>query len=381
MEFKIMRYLRRLLPGGVLLLACVALLSTDSDADRLFAQDKKEEMKKDGSDEYEIVPIETADKLRLSAHWYRSPLGKSSDSVMILHGYGSSSLDKPEWAALATQLKEKGFSTLVVDLRGHGKSTTNRTIGDAKIFSDSNLFPFNRMAGVKVSVPSSIKGLNYKQFTPGYFAHLINDIAAVRFFFDIRNDSGECNSGRIHIIAERDMGSLALGWITSEFKRNGVYPATSVDNPPPLRAGTDIVSATFVSMRDNSSAKAIWAKNFTDADIFTPIKEKISMLFVNAADDKTAEGIRMAFYQMWKIKSGSKDDPNLNKFSIQVAQAPKLTGVDLLSEKFDAAGAVVKFLASTRDKERRVITGNDPRTRNAGNNSVQVIPLRDYGIK
>ncbi|MHB8798244.1 MAG: alpha/beta hydrolase [Thermoanaerobaculia bacterium] len=65
------------------------------------------------------VTFPTADGVRLHATWKPSPAGAGAPAVLLVHAF---SRERRDLAELADELGARGFSTLAVDLRGHGES-------------------------------------------------------------------------------------------------------------------------------------------------------------------------------------------------------------------------------------------------------------------
>ncbi|MFA6603490.1 MAG: alpha/beta fold hydrolase [Patescibacteria group bacterium] len=82
----------------------------------------------------EIV-IETSDGILLSGSYSAGPLG--GPAALLLHMMPAT---KESWAEFAAVLAARGFSTLAIDLRGHGRSTRGadgRKL-DYKLFEDTD---------------------------------------------------------------------------------------------------------------------------------------------------------------------------------------------------------------------------------------------------
>ena len=69
-------------------------------------------------DPYEVT-FPSSDGVKLVATWKPSPAGASAPAVLLLHAF---SRERRELADLADELASRGFSTLALDLRGHGES-------------------------------------------------------------------------------------------------------------------------------------------------------------------------------------------------------------------------------------------------------------------
>ena len=65
------------------------------------------------------VTFPTEDGVLLHATWKPSPAGAAAPAVLLVHAF---SRERRDLAVLADELLARGFSTLAVDLRGHGES-------------------------------------------------------------------------------------------------------------------------------------------------------------------------------------------------------------------------------------------------------------------
>jgi len=70
------------------------------------------------NDPFEVT-FPTADGVQLHATWKPSPAGAAAPAVLLVHAF---SRERKDLAPLADELLARGFSTLAVDLRGHGES-------------------------------------------------------------------------------------------------------------------------------------------------------------------------------------------------------------------------------------------------------------------
>ena len=356
-------------PSAAFLIACLVVALPASP---VLSQDKKEE----------DVSLPTVDGLRLSGVWYPGAKGKSSDVVLMLHNRGES-ISKGDWSSLAQRLHQKGFAVLMFDFRGHGKSTTPRTIDKPEEFLNARKYPFNRYAGTRAVRPEQLKGLDYKSFEERYFPYLVNDIAAARRFIDGRNDQGECNSGRIFVIADREMCSLALLWGATEFHRQGINPITPGAVPPNHVAGSDIMGAVFLNYKSsNPSVSRIIEKMLHDREladkIERPLESKVSVAFVFSDDDKESANVARIWFSRWGIKPNQNEDRDKGKYMIRVKGAKNLQGVNLLDPKLKADEPIEEFITATKKKN---LTGNDFVERHPSVIEAVPVPLERYGLK
>jgi hypothetical protein len=331
-----------------------------------------------GQTEPEDVSIQTVDGLRLMGNWYPGGQGKQSDCVLLIHSYGKN-IGKGPWVPLAKALQAEKFSVLMFDMRGHGKSTTNKTIGDPKAFADKEKFPFNRFSGLPVNTPDRIKGIDLTKFRPSYVPFLVNDIAAARRFLDIRNDAGECNSGRIHIIADQDAASLTLLWVATEFLRNGIYPIAPTVLPPKHDAGGDIVSVTLLSPKPSGNPVVASASRraIADKEIGNGLRDKVSMAFVYNTENDKNTSFASDLYSFWKIKRGAKEDPAIGKFLVEV-KGGKFSGIDLMDDKLETLKQVQAFIKGAKKKN---MNGHDWVQRNPNTVESPPVPLDKFGVK
>lgn len=79
------------------------------------------------------VTFTTSDGVRLHASWRPSPSGSSAPAVLLLHAF---SRERREVADVAEELAARGFSTLALDLRGHGESVRK---GGARVSATPSL--------------------------------------------------------------------------------------------------------------------------------------------------------------------------------------------------------------------------------------------------
>ena len=71
-------------------------------------------------DPYQVT-FSSSDGVRLVASWRPGPGGAAAPAILLLHAF---SRERRELTELADELADRGFSTLALDLRGHGESTS-----------------------------------------------------------------------------------------------------------------------------------------------------------------------------------------------------------------------------------------------------------------
>ena len=189
------------------------------------------------------VPLTTADGVELDGTYFPSPAaGRNAPCLMMVHKYGSDR-SKIDWINLAVKLQREGFAVLTFDLRGHGNSTT---------LSNPQQFwriPFNRN-GIRGGLSSNLKSvIDYKDFKPSYFPYLVNDLAAARRFFELKNDAGEVNVHSLTILGAQEGAGLGFLFTATEYNRSYRVGVTALQsNGTSYIAGEDIAAGVWLSL-------------------------------------------------------------------------------------------------------------------------------------
>jgi hypothetical protein len=288
-----------------------------------------------------VVRIETADGLNLWGKWFQGGKSNKSDTVIMVHAYGKE-CSKGPWEDLAKALQKEDFSVVMFDMRGHGESAKSLALNDWKKFCDEQ---YNKYSGYALNPKASTQEIRREKFNAAYYPYLINDLAAVRRFVDKKNDSSNCNSGRIFIIAEGSICPLVMMWASTEFLRNGVYPAVVGANAPEHPAGKDIAGMIFLSWANSAGPGHNTALNLMNAAWKRPelfqegkpsptyvserMKDNVAMTFVYSKDDKESPFEMRKWFSRFGIQAPKKEDKQLRKYTFEMA-AEKLAGIKLM---------------------------------------------------
>jgi pimeloyl-ACP methyl ester carboxylesterase len=315
------------------------------------AKDKKEEKKKDDEPkkaatnlpEPVIERIKTCDGLNLWAKWWRGKNGQNSNTVMLVHAYGSDPTKGP-WETLAQGLQEAGYSVLFFHLRGHGESAKPKAMEDWGTFCE---FTYNKYAGHGFNPKVPANELNKSKFSPAYYPYLVNDIAGARRYLDKKNDDNECNSGRIFVVAEGNIGPLAMMWAASEFTRNGFWSPVQGAFPTNRPAGQDVGGLVFLSWNGSSGtgtstalnvARRIMSKpqarttQFDEAEKKEPpvgeqLRDKVSMLFVYGKGDQGSAAEAKSWLGQFGAATAALQKQK-RKYTVEI-NGDKLAGIKL----------------------------------------------------
>jgi len=310
-----------------------------------WAADKDE--KKDKKDEaYTDVKFETSDQVELRGRWYASAKGKKAPAVLVLPKL-LGDISQDGWDRLAETLAKEGYSVLLFDYRGHGKSTTVSPdfwkARDGTGAYNANLY--KRM--LKATPPETI---DIKDFKNGYLQYIVNDIAAARLFLDRRNDRGECNTGDLIVIGAEDGACLGEMFLFSEYYRHRL---NAIGKPDTNSEGKDIACAIWLSYRRTLGDPKGNPPNLNPKDWFGLVghEKKVPMAFVYGDDDKAGE----AFAQEWVkyIKAKDSKDNTGHKLTgpREIEKAGKVVGNELLQKNLKTQDWIVKeYLKKVMDQ-------------------------------
>jgi pimeloyl-ACP methyl ester carboxylesterase len=238
------------------------------------------------------VSFKTADGVEIQGTFFPSAGDKKKDAcVLLLHDFDKATggdSHKDGWDKLAEELQKQGYTVLSFDFRGHGDSKTVKK----DVFWDPRLNPQNRQ-GIKTKNPTAKPDtmpdtIDHKEFQASYYPYLVNDVAAARLFLDLKNESGEVNSGNLYVIGAGQAAIIGALWMNGEWKRQ------RDKNIPPdkLRGlvnldeaeGKDLAGAVWLTpsptlARLNVPEQRTW---FTELGK----RHKVPMLFVYGKKDK-----------------------------------------------------------------------------------------------
>jgi len=238
-----------------------------------------------GQAKSEAVTFKSADGVTLSGTFY--PAGGKKDKktvVLYLHdfdhknGGGAAKGKAPD---LFKALQDAGYAVLAFDFRGFGDSKDV----NKEVFWDTRKFPYNTPLNITrkgVKVPETI---DHKDFKPGYYVYLVNDVAAAKAYLDRANDRKEVNSSSVIVIGAGQGATVGAMWVANECIRrkdknkDNVFPNFANLAEPECKDIAGCIWLTLTSKIESRSASlAKWLVPAVKAN-------KINMTFYYGKSD------------------------------------------------------------------------------------------------
>lgn len=320
--------------------------------------------------------VTTADGLTIRCLFHQSKdpkASKTGDQVVILmySPGGGRDMTKGDWAGLAEKLNAEGYHVIRFDWRGHGKSTE---IADVQLFwKDSMAARLNTQSitGSTKTPPKNEFNAN-KDLSPTnasrYFPAYVNDLAAVRYLLDKKNDGGEINTSSVYLIGEKDAATIGMMWLAGEWLRPAVYPVQNelfpavkyTFVPQPLNAPINATNAAGATV-----AGAVWltptrAKGINDNTMkgwvsrLAPRMRDTPMLFLHGEKDQNgARDARYYFNEVLVANPPGGTLVKLDKTYIRDVKNTTLTGVGLLGNNVElkTEDRVIDYLGAIQKKQ------------------------------
>lgn len=370
--------MRRWMAAPLVFVASFGLVPTDTH--RALAQPKK--------DAPVAETIKTADGMELHSLFHAAdptaaPNAGAAPVVLFLYPPGPDrDMTKGDWTGLAKMLTKEGYHVLQFDWRGHGKSTA---IKDKQTFWGNRYLNAPGGGGfngyIKGGPPKmplkgdlNIKdlGVNHSRYMPAY----LNDLAAVRYHLDSKNDNNELNSSSIYVVGYGDAAALGMAWLTAEWKRPRTFPTVGQLGigipryefvPQPLvgglpsgsEAGQDFGMAIWLTPTHPTSIPAGTMQKWISNPNFAPkIRDNNPMLFLYGDKDVTGKNQSNLFYKEILVaeppKGSTLDKLDQTKL-LEVKGAEKLQGIKLLGNDANLKTETtilqyIAFIQKTRQK-------------------------------
>lgn len=314
--------------GGRTGLGAALLASLLLNASTAYPQDR--DKAKAGGNKEE-VSFRTVDRVQLRGSFYPGRGGNKAACVLLVPNIGSDR-DKAGWEELAEALQQKGYAVLTFDFRGHGESTE----------VDPALF-WHYTANL-----THIKGANrtkdhiaVKDFLPGYYPWMANDLAAARLFLDQKSNDKACNSSSLILVGAEQGAALAALWTYTEFLRPRLAKNTlGVLAPIGPPEGNDIQCAVWLSIpqRFNNVYVGSWLKE--------PVRSRVAMGFLYGKEDA---GAASAAKVLLDVVKGGKQAALDDKLGLET----KAAGAGLLGKQsLKTQDQVITYIDGVMEKRK-----------------------------
>jgi hypothetical protein len=278
-------------------------------------------------DNFKRVPIRTVDGVELQGFFY--PGGKKDACVLLLHNFDAKKggdCHKDGWDEFAQKLQEEGYAVLAFDFRGMGESKAV-----TKDFWEKN--PHNRV--IKGATGAKLpENIDLKDFPPGYFPNLVNDIAAAKAFLERQNG---VNSSNTIVIGAGEGATLGAIWMAGEWRCQRLkglpLPGRPLDLDEP--EGRDLVCGVWLSISPSLAGRKMPLSSLL---VDVGAEHKTPMAFIYGKED--AEGKGVAHEELKTIKEKAKG-VKLD-FTGEKGVDTKLVGSQLLQKSLDTEEWILK---------------------------------------
>jgi hypothetical protein len=317
------------------------------------------------------VPITTADGVELDGTYYRSlKAGRDCPCIIMVHKYGADR-SKADWVSLAGELQNTGFNVLTFDLRGHGGSTQ---ISNPAVFWK---IAFNSR-GIHMGGPKKTT-IEYKDFKPGYFPFIVNDLAAARRFLEQKNDAGECNIHNLFIIGAQEGAGLGFLFTAAEYARTYRIGQKTLQSYGTLyNAGEDIGAGVWLSLtaQPGTPAGAPTFRYVNWVKSHPTLRDKTYMSFIFGDKDNRAKSDSDAVFRT--ITGPGTGVDNKHKLDdLHPVAGTDLAGAALLGQPAMHIGEYVRdYLKKVlTDRRAKAWTEVQPEV-----NLLNLVPVQNFGI-
>jgi hypothetical protein len=131
--------------------------------------------------------------------------GRKTPCLILLHAVGTRHLaaSRKDFDKLPEKLQKLGYAVVTFDFRGYGESKTVNT---------QDFLRYNRIA--KTKNPEHIEAKDYQSSMD--LLNLVNDLVAVKVWLNKKNNSGDCNSNVVGIVAVEQSAIVATAFVANE---------------------------------------------------------------------------------------------------------------------------------------------------------------------
>lgn len=260
------------------------------------------------------MTLDTRDGWRIHCEYYgpqeKIRQGKETVPIIMVHGWEGQGSD---WNFLAVGLQTLGHASMVIDLRGHGRSTTRRVPGE----------------------PGRTESVTVDGLKPDDISRIWLDLEAAKSELMRKNNAGEVNIEMLTVIAAEVGCIIAMEWAI----RDWAWPIT-----PAYKQGQDVKALVLLS-----PVESYRRMSATKSLNHPTIRERLSLMFaVGAEDPRFASNVKRMHDRIERVR------PPLDKLDPKEAerlrdlfliQAPtSLQGSALTDRSLPVNRAIVYFL-------------------------------------
>ncbi len=262
------------------------------------------------------MTLDTRDGWRIHCEYYgpqeKIRQGKETVPIIMVHGWEGQGSD---WNFLAVGLQTLGHASMVIDLRGHGRSTIRRVPGDR--------------TGATETV--SVDGLDRDDISRIWL-----DLEAAKSELMRKNNAGEVNIEMLTVIAAEVGCIIAMEWAI----RDWAWPIT-----PAYKQGQDVKALVLLS-----PVESYRRMSATKSLNHPTIRERLSLMFaVGAEESRFAGSVKRMHDRIERVRPSleKKVDPKEAERlrDLFLIQAPtSLQGSALTDRSLPVNRAIVYFL-------------------------------------
>jgi pimeloyl-ACP methyl ester carboxylesterase len=260
--------------------------------------------------------LDTKDGWRIHCEYYppkeKIRSGKETVPIILVHRWGGQGSD---WNFLAVGLQTLGHASMVVDLRGHGRSTTKRVLTDPTGKTETRTF---------------------EALERDDLSRIWVDLEVAKSELMKKNNAGEVNIELLTVIAAEEGCLVALDWAVRDWS----WPIT-----PAYKQGQDVKALVLLSPVE--SHRGMRSATYLSQPA---VARQLSLMFaVGAEDSKFASSVKRMHDRIEKVRlpQWPKDDPKeMERLrDIFLIQAPtSLQGSALTDRSLPVNRAIVNFL-------------------------------------
>ncbi len=260
------------------------------------------------------MTLNTRDGWRIHCEYYgpqeKIRQGKETVPIIMVHGWEGQGSD---WSFLAVGLQTLGHASMVIDLRGHGRSTTRRVQGDTT---------------------GATKTVTVDDLDRDDISRIWLDLEAAKSELMKKHNAGEVNIEMLTVIAAEVGCIIAMEWAV----RDWAWPIT-----PAYKQGQDVKALVLLS-----PVESYRRMSATKSLNHPTIRERLSLMFaVGAEDPRFAGSVKRMHDRIERMRPPPDKDPKEAERlrDLFLIQAPtSLQGSALTDRSLPVNRAIVHFL-------------------------------------